>query len=100
MAAPRRFLLVRRDDPTGVSGTGVVAEGVLWSDGSAALRWRTTTASTAVYASMRDVEKIHGHGGTTRVEWLDPAGVLSHPQDQQPLQPAATDTDWLSPRAR
>jgi len=40
-------------------------------DGTAVLRWRTGTASTAVYASIADVEAIHGHGGKTRVVFLD-----------------------------
>lgn len=67
----RRFRLNRIEDETGVSGTGLVAEGVRFSDGSVALRWLTATASTGVYASIEDVEVIHGHGGRTVVEWLD-----------------------------
>lgn len=76
MDVPRRFRLQRTVDATGVSGTGTVADGVLWPDGSAALRWRTQHASTAVYASLADVEHIHGHGGATQVVWLDDAGRL------------------------
>lgn len=34
----RRFTLVRHDDVTGVSGTGVVADGVRFPDGVVALR--------------------------------------------------------------
>lgn len=69
----RRFELVRLVDITGVSGTGPVAEGVQFGDGTCALRWRTVTGSTAVYASVADLETIHGHGGQTVIEWLDPA---------------------------
>ncbi len=69
--APRRFVLVRDRDVTGVSGTGTVADGVAWSDGAAALRWRGRWRSTGVYASMADLEAIHGHEGATRIEWLD-----------------------------
>jgi len=67
----RRFELHRDEDASGISGTGVVAEGVAFGDGSAALRWRTSVRSTAVYTSMSDVEHIHGHGGRTRIVWLD-----------------------------
>lgn len=67
----RRFQLDRREDATGVSGTGVVAEGVQFTDGSAALRWLSRYTSTAAYASMADLEAIHGHNGATRVIWLD-----------------------------
>lgn len=66
---PRLFRLVRDLDATGVSGTGHVADGVLWHDGTCSVRWRTATRSTTVYDSITDVEKIHGHGGATRVDW-------------------------------
>lgn len=75
---PRRFLLRRIEDETGVSGTGHIADGVVFPDGTAVLRWRTGTASTAVYASTADVETIHGHGGKTRLVFVDlPEGA--HP---------------------
>ena len=68
----RRFALVRRSDPTGVSGIGRVAEGVRFSDGTCVLRWLTSATSTAVYGNIDDVVAIHGHEGATTVEWLDP----------------------------
>lgn len=67
----RRFELHRAVDETGVSGTGVVAEGVEFTDGTCAMRWRTGTASTAVYATTEDVVTIHGHSGATRLVWVD-----------------------------
>ena len=65
------FKLVRDVDESGVSGTGTVAEGVRFSDGTAALRWLTERRSTAVYRSMEDLRSIHGHGGKTRVAYDD-----------------------------
>lgn len=67
----RRFLLWRRHDASGVSGTGVVAEGVQFGDGTCALRWRTENRSTALYESLDVLEKIHGHGGASRLVWVD-----------------------------
>lgn len=67
----RRFQLERDEDASGVSGTGVVAQGVEFDDGSCAMRWLTATSSTAVYASADDVQRIHGHEGRTRLVWLD-----------------------------
>jgi len=64
-----RFYLNRVEDETGVSGTGIVAEGVQFTDGTAVLRWTTATSSTAVYASIDDLEAIHGHGGSTQIVW-------------------------------
>lgn len=66
----RLFVLDRREDATGVSGTGAVAEGIQFSDGRIAMRWTTETASTAFYESIDDVEEIHGHGGKTQVKWV------------------------------
>jgi hypothetical protein len=70
----RRFELHRDTDETGVSGTGVVASGVLWPDGHCALRWLTEHRSTCFYTSIEDVKHIHGHGGKTRVVFIDTAG--------------------------
>lgn len=67
----RRFHLQRDQDATGTSGTGRVADGVVFVDGAAALRWRTAVSSTAVYDSISDLEAIHGHGGLTRVVFDD-----------------------------
>ncbi len=68
---PRRFLLQRHLDLSGISGTGHVADGVVWPDGTVALRWRTEHRSLAVYDSYADVEAIHGHGGSTDLVWID-----------------------------
>lgn len=69
----RRFWLVRSDDPSGVSGTGTVAEGVEFTDGSVSLRWFGDRPSTGQYHSIDDVRKIHGHNGSTVVEFRDPS---------------------------
>jgi hypothetical protein len=61
------FTLQRDEDVSGVSGTGAVAEGVVFTDGHVVMRWLTNTASTAFYDSIEDVAAIHGHGGATRV---------------------------------
>lgn len=66
-----RFQLQRTVDATGVSGTGHVADGIRWSDGTASLRWRPTVRSHGLYDSMEDVETIHGHDGQTKVKYLD-----------------------------
>jgi hypothetical protein len=67
----RRFQLHRDHDVSDVSGVGVVAEGVEFSDGTAAMRWLGELVSTAIYPSTAELEEIHGHGGSTRVVWVD-----------------------------
>lgn len=67
----RRFLLVREEDVSGTSGTGIVAEGVLFSSGKAVLAWTTKYRSVGVYDSLAELEAIHGHEGRTKLEWLE-----------------------------
>lgn len=65
----KTFKLVRETDVSGISGTGIVGEGVIFSDGRVAMRWLTTTATTVVFDCIDDVETIHGHGGFTWVQY-------------------------------
>lgn len=67
----RRFALVRTGDPSGVSGVGVVAQGIVFSDGTTVLRWVVDLRSVGVYASFADMLAIHGHGGQTQARFLD-----------------------------
>lgn len=67
-----RFVLYRGEDETGVSGTGVVAGGVAFPNGKCVVSWFTAVTSVAVYDSIAAVRAIHGHGGKTRIVWLDP----------------------------
>jgi hypothetical protein len=67
---PLTFRLRRLEDETGVSGTGIVAWGTQFPDGSCAVRWNTEDASTAVWDSIEKIERVHGHEGKTVVEWL------------------------------
>lgn len=65
----RTFKLVRTTDVSGVSGTGIVAEGVEFSSGKCSLAWVTQYRSVAVYDSIHELEAIHGHDGATVIEW-------------------------------
>lgn len=67
----RRFTLQRDVDPTGISGTGTIAEGVQFSSGECAVKWMTPIWSVVFYLSIAAVEHIHGHNGATRIVWLD-----------------------------
>jgi hypothetical protein len=76
--SPKRFVLYRDEDATGVSGTGVVATGIVWPDGHAALRWkaddREAASSTSVWTSVADLMRVHGHGGLSKLFYLDGDG--------------------------
>lgn len=69
----RVFWLQRDHDVSGVSGTGVVAHGVLWPDGTASVRWTGPRPSVVHWDSIADAEAVHGHGGHTRIVFADEA---------------------------
>lgn len=67
----RLFQLVRYEDVHGVSGTGIVAEGVQFSDGQATLHWIVGDhRCTSSWNSVEDVIAVHGHEGKTVIVWL------------------------------
>lgn len=66
-----RFVLNRLEDATGISGTGIIADGVRFRDGKCVLKWRGYQSSITIFESLHDLEVIHGHGGKTVVEWID-----------------------------
>ena len=57
----KRFYLQRDVDETGNSGTGRVAEGVVFSNGWVAMTWLGSITSLVFYPRLSDVEAIHGH---------------------------------------
>lgn len=80
MSRVRRFKLVRTEDESGVSGTGVVALGAEFPSGYCELEWLndendgldTEQNGHAAYpGGVDDLLKVHGHGGRTDVEWID-----------------------------
>lgn len=76
----RRFQLVRHEDESGVSGTGVVAVGVEFPSGYVEVEWlnnennrvQTEMNGHASYpGGVDDLIEVHGHGGRTEVVWVD-----------------------------
>ena len=75
----RRFVCYRPAPPEGYVEQGFARapdqpqfEGVVFSDGTVALRWFTMNGSFACWPSLNDVLAIHGHPEYgTRIEWLD-----------------------------
>lgn len=67
----RRFQLHRDQDETGISGVGIVAEGIQFTGGMCALSWLSPYTCVNVYTSIKVVEDLHGHQGKTRVVWVD-----------------------------
>ena len=74
------FTVRRHSDPSGISGTGVIAEGWESSDGkTVVLLWLTDTPSLNIYRDIRDVEAIHGHGGSSEIVFDSPTQYTPSP---------------------
>lgn len=67
----RRFILHRTEDISGVSGTGDVAEGVVFHDGQVALSWFGKYHSLEIHPALTSVQEIHGHAGKTQIVFQD-----------------------------
>lgn len=79
---PQPFALQRTQDPTGISGEGVVASGVIWPDSRAAMRWSVPNPPPGHHSCVKqlelvddvaEIEAVHGHQGRTRLDRRDPA---------------------------
>jgi len=91
------FVLRRNEDVTGVSGTGIVADGVLFPAAGASkaiVRWRGERGSTVVWDTLRHVQEIHGHDGRTVVELIPVDELIAA------LKAVAAIKDAPGPRAK
>lgn len=68
----KRFVFLRKNDISGISGCGRVAEGCLFADtGQVVVHWLGSHGSINIYNSLEDVEYIHGHNGSTEIIFED-----------------------------
>lgn len=67
----RTFHMVRTEDISGNTGTGIVAEGVVLSNGKAVVSFFPTpqmpVSNVIVFDSVYEAERVHSHGGRTRI---------------------------------
>jgi hypothetical protein len=78
----RRFMMNRKHDVSGVSGTGTVLEGVLFSTGVVVIHWLTPPprGSISVFESLEQFLSIHVRphpDNETMIEFEDGERVLS-----------------------
>jgi hypothetical protein len=71
----KAYFLCRREDVSGTSGTGHVAQVAEFDDGTVVVRWIASmnavgVASTTVFNSTDDLLKVHGHQGKTGLHLL------------------------------
>lgn len=82
----KKFTMYRPQDETGVSGTGIVAQGTLFADGQAAIQWVCPPAAgdTQVkkWESFLDVHVRQHPNNHTIITWEDGNQDVYAPQDK------------------
>jgi hypothetical protein len=92
----RLFRLVRHTDVSGVRGTGTLAEGVEWSDGTVALRWRGRWPGTSTWdGGIEALLAVHGAGGRTQVHWFPARPARATATTQAVRREDSVETVWL-----
>jgi hypothetical protein len=68
----KTFYLNRITDISGMSGTGIIAVGVVYPNGEAHMLWTSFKSSFELHKSVDALLDIHGHNGATQLIWGDP----------------------------
>lgn len=63
----KRFYLLRHEDLHGHAGLGVVAEGVIFDDGTGSFTWLTPIKTVTNFWKVTEVIGLHGHEGRTEI---------------------------------
>jgi hypothetical protein len=63
----KTFYLLRHQDVHGNSGTGVVAEGVIFDSGMCSMTWLSEFESVTTFRNIATVKRLHSHDGKTEV---------------------------------
>ena len=69
------FILNRLEDESGVSGTGLVAVGVMFPSGHCVLEWLVPPRTMGWYENPDDIVAVHGHNGKTMMLWLNGGNI-------------------------
>ena len=70
----KRFQIVRKVDSVGITGSGVICEGILWSDGSATTTYRQPVSSETSWPDgIAALEKtiLNPKVGNTELVWCE-----------------------------
>lgn len=95
----KRFYLLRHEDVHSSSGTGVVAEGLVFDSKMAVMTWLSGYSTVTVFESLNTVKALHGHGGKTEIiledkhpKFAECQAIVRHRQQlkKRGLQPKGT----------
>jgi hypothetical protein len=63
----KKFYLMRHIDVHGNSGVGVVAEGIIFGDGTGSFTWITKHKTVTTFLKVKDLIDLHNHEGRTEI---------------------------------
>lgn len=63
----RKLYLLRHEDLHGHSGTGTVAEGVIFHNGMVALTWFSEWETMTTFKNVQTLKRLHSHEGRTEI---------------------------------
>jgi len=70
MQPMKQFYLNRVEDVSGVSGTGIIAFGMILPSGRVVMEWQTTHKSIAIYDSIDEIQLLHAHKDKTYIVFV------------------------------
>jgi hypothetical protein len=86
----KKFTMYRPQDETGVSGTGIVAQGVVFADGQACIQWVCPPAAgdtqTKRWESFLDVHVRQHPKNFTIITWEDGTQDQYEPKGSEPVE--------------
>jgi hypothetical protein len=82
LTSMKNFYLYRLVDKSEISGTGIVAEGVVFSNKKCALTWLSAFPSVTIFDDIEALRAVHGHEGLTQIVF-----------EEDVMQPVRTDLD-------
>ena len=85
----RTFHVIRDEDVSGVSGTGIIAEGVLFSNSKVVVNWISMHKILEVVDSLAEWQAVHGHEGRTKIVWDDEVA-----EEEEAEESKRKATDW------
>lgn len=74
------FVMVRTVDHNGQSGTGIVADGVVFPDGRVSIRWRPGAkgvSQTENWDSLEHAMRIHGYDNDTTITVIPVSDIVA-----------------------
>ena len=67
---PRIFNLVREVDSTGLSGTGIVAQGIQFDNGNVVVCWLLNISSIVLFENLEDFKSVSCSHSRSEVKFI------------------------------